>query len=121
MYIFSLHSLACRSTCVEKGKERRERERKSFMITKNNLCLSLTLLSPDQTYRDTPSRLYARAIRFFFLLNICKTIIAQANRQTAKTSSPIGGIEKRGGEKEEKKRERERRRTRSISDYIIDY
>jgi hypothetical protein len=58
----------------------------------------------------------------FFLLNICKTIIIQENRQTAKTLSLIGGIEKKGEAKErEKKGEKERRRTRSISDYIIDY
>jgi hypothetical protein len=48
-------------------------------------------------------------VRFFFLLNICKTIIAQENRQTAKTSTLIGRIEQR--EREKKKREKEKTNT----------
>ncbi len=89
------------------------------MITKNNLFSFNITVTQSQTYTYT---LFACAymIRFFFLLNICKTIIAQEiYKQRAQTQSPIGGIkEERNIIKKKRGREKEREREATKHDRL---
>jgi hypothetical protein len=118
MYIFSLHSLACR--CIHlriyRTREGKKRKENRLWLLKT-ISFFFTLLSPIHTFRDTFSRLFVCLCRSFFSIKYL-----QNNYRTRNHLTDWWNREASKRERERKKRrEKKRRRTRSISDYIIDY